>query len=134
MSPRKTILKELRSAQENGDQDYLHPSQITGYNGNTGKYQEAVNGLLKERRADGSVPVPFGKRAKRFLDFLPDAQVFGQEIPGSFGFSDRWGHECSGFSGGETQVSGRGGPRARGDAHEEHGRIGDGRTCGRWIP
>lgn len=51
MTPRKTILRELRAA---GPETYRLPSQIPGFDTNAPKYREAVNDLLKDRLISGS--------------------------------------------------------------------------------
>ena len=54
MSPRKTILRELDQLHDGeGDGRYTRPSTMPGYGGKAAKYQEAVNGLLKDRLIDG---------------------------------------------------------------------------------
>ena len=54
MSPRKTILRELDQLHDGeGAGRYTRPSAMPGYGGNAAKYQEAVNGLLKDRLIDG---------------------------------------------------------------------------------
>ena len=53
MSPRKTILKKLDQIHDGeGAGRYTRPSALPGYGGKAGKYQEAVNGLLKDRLID----------------------------------------------------------------------------------
>ena len=54
MSPRKTILRELDQLHsDQGNGRYARPSAIPGFGERPSKYQEAVNGLLKERLIDG---------------------------------------------------------------------------------
>ncbi len=54
MSPRKTILRELDQLHsDKGNGRYARPSTIAGFGERPSKYQEAVNGLLKERLIDG---------------------------------------------------------------------------------
>lgn len=54
MSPRKTILKELDQLHDGeGVGRYTRPSTLPGYGAKAAKYQEAVNGLLKDRLIDG---------------------------------------------------------------------------------
>ncbi len=54
MSPRKTILRELGQLHsDQGNGRYARPSAITGFGEKPSSYQEAVNGLLKERLIDG---------------------------------------------------------------------------------
>ncbi len=54
MSPRKTILKQLdRIHDGNGAGHYTRPSTLPGYGDKAAKYQQAVNGLLKDRLIDG---------------------------------------------------------------------------------
>ena len=50
MSPRKTILRELDQLHsDKGNGRYARPSAIPGFGEQPSRYQEAVNGLLKER-------------------------------------------------------------------------------------
>jgi hypothetical protein len=53
MSPRKTILKELSRAHEQGGGAYTRPSAITGFGDQPDKYQKAVNELLAARLVEG---------------------------------------------------------------------------------
>ncbi len=54
MSPRKTILKKLDQIHEGeGAGRYTRPNALPGFGGKAAKYQEAVNGLLKDRLIDG---------------------------------------------------------------------------------
>ena len=54
MSPRKTILRELDQLHDGkGAGRYTRPSAMPGYGAKAAKYQEAVNGLLKDRLIDG---------------------------------------------------------------------------------
>ena len=54
MSPRKTILRKLDQLHDGeGAGRYARPSTMPGYGGKAAKYQEAVNGLLKDRLIDG---------------------------------------------------------------------------------
>ncbi len=54
MSPRKTILRELDQLHPDmGNGRYARPSTLPGFGKQPTKYQEAVNGLLKERLIDG---------------------------------------------------------------------------------
>ena len=54
MSPRKAILRELDQLHDGeGAGRYTRPSAMPGYGGKAAKYQEAVNGLLKDRPIDG---------------------------------------------------------------------------------
>ena len=54
MSPRKTILRELdQLPSDEGSVRYARPSTMPGFGKEPTKYQEAVNGLLKERLIDG---------------------------------------------------------------------------------
>ena len=54
MSPRKTILRELDQlhSDETGGR-YARPSTMPGFGEQPSKFQEAVNGLLKERLIEG---------------------------------------------------------------------------------
>ncbi len=54
MSPRKTILRELDQLHPDmGNGRYARPSTMPGFGEQPSRYQEAVNGLLKERLIDG---------------------------------------------------------------------------------
>ena len=54
MSPRKTILEKLAQIHDGeGSARYARPSTLPGYRASAAKYQDAVNGLLKERLIDG---------------------------------------------------------------------------------
>ena len=54
MSPRTLILRELDQLHQSaGNGTYARPSTIPGYQQRASKYQEAVNGLLKDRLIDG---------------------------------------------------------------------------------
>ena len=50
MSPRKSILRELRST---GSDEYKRPSEISGFGRQAPKYREAVNGLLRDQLISG---------------------------------------------------------------------------------
>ena len=54
MSPRKTILRELDQRHfDSGNGRYARPSAMPGFSDQPSRFQEAVNGLLKERLIDG---------------------------------------------------------------------------------
>ena len=54
MSPRKTILRELDQLHSGkGNVRFARPSAMPGFGEQPSRYQEAVNGLLKERLIDG---------------------------------------------------------------------------------
>ena len=54
MSPHKTILKKLDQIHDGeGAGRYTRPNTLPGFSGKAAKYQEAVNGLLKDRLIDG---------------------------------------------------------------------------------
>ena len=55
MSPRKTILRELSRAREQGGKraSFSRPSKISGFADEPEKYQKAVNELLQSRLVEG---------------------------------------------------------------------------------
>ena len=55
MSPRKTILRELSRAREQGGgrASFSRPSTISGFTDEPDKYQKAVNELLQSRLVEG---------------------------------------------------------------------------------
>ncbi len=55
MSPRKTILRELSRAHEQGGEraSFSRPSTISGFADEPDKYQKAVNELLRSRLVEG---------------------------------------------------------------------------------
>lgn len=54
MSPRRTILRELRNRRDQGPERYARPATIPGFDQNPGRYQEAINRLLQERLINGT--------------------------------------------------------------------------------
>lgn len=54
MSPRRTILRELRTRHDDGAARYTRPASIPGFAQKPGRYQEAVNRLLQERLINGT--------------------------------------------------------------------------------
>lgn len=54
MSPRRTILRELRKRRDEDAVRYTRPATISGFSQNPGRYQEAINRLLQERLINGT--------------------------------------------------------------------------------
>jgi hypothetical protein len=55
MSPKKTILKTLAElGDDEGGPSSIHPSKIPGFQDRPGKFQETINGLLKDRFIEGA--------------------------------------------------------------------------------
>ncbi|MCI0435967.1 MAG: hypothetical protein L0271_20360 [Gemmatimonadetes bacterium] len=53
MSPRRTILRELNRRMYAGEETYMRPAAIRGFDGNPSGYQEAVNTLLRDQLING---------------------------------------------------------------------------------
>lgn len=55
MTPRKKILRTLSAEHEKaGEPVFVRPGEIRGFSENPGKFQRAVNELLKDRLIDGT--------------------------------------------------------------------------------
>lgn len=54
MSPRRTILRELRKRRDEDAERYTRPANIPGFSDNPGRYQQAINRLLQERLINGT--------------------------------------------------------------------------------
>jgi len=53
MSPRRTILRELKLHRGNGGDGYIRPAAIRGFDADPSRYQSAVNDLLREQLING---------------------------------------------------------------------------------
>lgn len=54
MSPRRTILRELRKRRDESAERYTRPAAIPGFTNNPSRFQEAINRLLQERLINGT--------------------------------------------------------------------------------
>lgn len=54
MSPRRTILRELRKRRAKHAARYTRPATIPGFTDNPGRHQEAINRLLQQRLINGT--------------------------------------------------------------------------------